>query len=225
LFADGKNYEWVPKQYSDAGEEAEIIELANGQIDGEEYIALLSRISADHNETMFVFKKTRNRHTLIAKIKNFYTIQNRVDIKNNSIYLESGTVYHGTYDTRYQFRRIGNKFKMIGAEYQAQHLLCDSGEESCHYDGSVWSGDSYNFLTSSAICWQELIFDLGGQKYAEVNDRYQKWLPSKNAVSHQMKFRPIKLPLLDGFDLDLDFELPATCYFDNRNKLKFMRRR
>ena len=112
---------------------------------------------------------------------------------------------------------------MIGAEHQSQQLGCYAGDESpsCS-EREVWSGASYNFLTSSAICWQQTINQRHERKIKETSRRHEKWLQPKNGVSHQMTFRPINLPLLDGFDF-FEFSLPKACYFDHKNKLQLGR--
>jgi hypothetical protein len=109
---------------------------------------------------------------------------------------------------------------MIGAESQSQALGCYAGDESpsCNkYE--VMAGTSYNFLTSSAICWRETFNAIQQEKFKKAQRRFDKWLPPNNGVRHKMAFQPVNLPLLDGFDIY--GPLPKTCYFDHKNKVKF----
>jgi hypothetical protein len=227
LYANDNPYDWVLEQYRN-NETSEITAHANGRIDGEEYIAIIAgRTSPTNNggPVILVFKKTPNGPTIIATIdlQGDYAAGYSVTIRNDSIYLEHWVGHHGWHGGRYQFKQTDHKFRMIGADRQSQQLGCYAGDESprCS-DREVWSGTSYNFLMSSAICWQETIGQRNERKIKEASRRSEEWLPPKNGVRHQMTFRPINLPLLDGFDF-LDFSLPKTCYFDHKNKLQLER--
>ncbi|MGV8992175.1 MAG: hypothetical protein ACOH1Q_12320 [Thiobacillus sp.] len=227
LYANDKSYDWVLEQY-DNNETAEIAAHANGKIDGAEYIAIIAERTSPTNydgPVVLIFKKTQNRPAIVAQIdlQGDYSRGYSVTIKNDSIYLEHGVAHHGLHDGRYQFRQTNHKFRMIGAERQSWQLGCYAGDESpsCN-EREVWSGTSYNFLKSSAICWQLTINGHNKKKIKEASRRYEKWLQPKNGVSHQMTFRSNNLPLLDGFNL-LEFSLPNACYFDHKNKLQFER--
>ncbi len=227
LYANAKTYEWVLEQYGN-NETSEIEARANGQIDGEEYIAIIARRTSPTNNdgpVVLVFKNTPNRLAIIARIdlQGDHVAGYSVTIKNNSIYLEHWVGHHGWHGTRYQFKQTNHKFKMIGAEHQSQQLGCYAGDESpsCS-EREVWSGTSYNFLTSSAICWQQTINQRHERKIKEASRRFGKWFQPKNGANHQMTFRPINLPLLNGFDY-FGFSLPKACYFDHKNKLQLER--
>lgn len=224
VHANDKSYDWVLEQY-DNNEASEIEAHANGQIDGEEYIAIIARRTSPTNNdgpVVLIFKKTTNRPAIIAKIdlQGDYAPGYSVTIRKDSIYLEHWVGHHGWHGRRYQFKQTDHKFRMIGAENQSQQLGCYAGDESpnCN-EREVWSGTSYNFLTSSAICWQETINQRNEGKIKEASRRSEKWLRPKNGVSHQMTFSPMNLPLLDGFDF-FEFSLPTACYFDHKNKLQ-----
>lgn len=210
------DYDWVLEQYGNDENSAK------GQINGEEYIAVVAdQISSTDNQyksAIFVFRKTKNHPAPIAEIdlEGQSTNGFSVNIKNDSIYLEWWVGHNGWWGARYQFKQINHEFKLIGAERHVEQLLCYLSNTPGCEEHEVLSGTSYNFLTSSAICWQEI------RRWDNYKSKKMEWIPSKNAVSHQMKFKPIKLPLLDGFPVY--FGEPAACYFDGKNKLVTKRR-
>lgn len=222
LYANVTSYEWVLEQYGN-NQTSEIEARAAGQIEGDDYIAIIARrTSATSNDgpVILVFKNTQNRLAIVAKIdlQGDHAIGYGVTIENNSIYIEHWVGHHGWHGKRYQFKKIKNKFKMVGAERQFQKLGCYAGDESpsCS-EREVWSGASFNFLTSSAICWQQTINQRDIRKSKDALPRFGKWVQPKNGVRYQMTFRPVYLPLLDGLDF-LEFSLPKACYIDHKNK-------
>ncbi|HLF95625.1 MAG TPA: hypothetical protein VI457_00635 [Methylococcaceae bacterium] len=227
LSANDRSYDWVLEQYGN-NETSEIEAHANGEIGGVKYIAIIARRTSPANNdgpAVLVFKKTANRPTIIAKIdlQGDYAAGYSVAIRNGSIYLEHWVGHHGWHGRRYQFKQTDHGFRMIGAEHQSQQLGCYAGDDSptCS-EREVWSGASYNFPMASAICWQETINQRRERRIKEMSRRSEKWLQPKSGVRHQMTFRPINPPSLDGFDF-LEFSLPKACYFDHKNRLQLER--
>ena len=97
---------------------------------------------------------------------------------------------------------------------------CYSGDESekCG-EYEAWSGTSYNFLNSSAICWRSTFSFRDKRKMKEEANNKEYWHQPKTAIRHLIAIKQVKPPLLDGFDF-WDYSLPNACYFDYKNKLQ-----
>jgi hypothetical protein len=227
-YANDQRYDWILEQYENkesSGSDA-IHDYKTGQIDGEQYLAIIANRTSpkeeDFHPFILIFKGNLKDHTAIAQEDLQYdnVVAYSVEIKENSIYLMHTNAHHGVFDERYQFKKINQSFRMVGAETQSSQLGCyASGEFSPGCDTyDVWSGNSYNFLTSTTICWQETIPLENQQRSKEARDRYQKWHQPKRGVRHQMKFTQMNLPLLEGFDFFEPF-LPNSCSFDHKNRL------
>lgn len=227
-YANDQRYEWILEQYEnkETSEYDAIHDHGIGQIDGEQYLAIIANRTSPKKEefrpVILIFKRNLKDNITIAQVDLQYdnVLAYSVEIKNNSIYLMHTNAHHGIFDERYQFKKVEQSFRMVGADVQSSQLGCYAdGEFSPGCDTrDVWSGNSYNFLTSTTICWQEMIPLDNQQRSDEARDRYKKWHQPKRGVKHQMKFPPINLPLLDGFDFFQPF-LPKSCGFDYQNRL------
>lgn len=221
-------YDWVLQQYSNK-DPSEIAAQTEGRIDGAQYVAIIARRTSPTSSdgpVILIFRGPLDRPAVVATIdlQGDYAGGYSVAMKNDSIYLEHWVGHHGWHGGRYQFKQVDNAFRLIGAEYQAQQLGCYAGDESPKCSTrEVWSGASYNFLTSSAICWQQTISLRNERSISEAGRRSERWLQPKGGVRHQMPFRPINRPSLDGFNF-LAFSLPNACYFDHKNKLQLEHR-
>ena len=215
-----RDWNWVLEQY----ERKELYPADRGRIDGVEYLAF--QVGDDPGNPyssasfILVFRKMPDRSALVATIdlQGDYPQDYEVTIKNNSVYLKQGGAHHGVYSSRYQFKQIERQFRMIGEEWQSIALGCYSGDESPGCDKYViWLGGSYNLLTASAISWKkkEFLSQQDDKKNEEEMRRFNNFLWPKDAVAHQRTFRPVKLPLLDGFDFD-----NSVPEFNYKNKLK-----
>lgn len=225
--AGDQRYSWVLEQYT-KNDTSEIKAHASGQIDGNRYITLLvDRVAPDedYDPIILVFKESGISFIAVAKIslQGDDTDGYAVSIRNNSIYIESWTAHHGVFGIRYQFKQIDNEFKMIGAEIQSRQSGCyEGGEVARCAEGEFWSGTSYDFLTSSAICWQKVVDDRNKGEMEEESRRSEAFLRPKVGVSHKMSFDRINPPLLDKFDL-FEFSFPEACYYDVKNRLQLIR--
>lgn len=227
-YANDQQYDWILEQYEnkEPSESDAIHGYKTGQIGDEQYLAIIANQTSpkkeDFRPMILIFKRNLKDYITIAQVDLQYdnVVAYHVEIKENSIYLMHANAHHGVFDERYQFKKINQSFRMVGAETQSSQLGCyASGEFSPGCDTyDVWSGNSYNFLTSTTICWQETIPLENQQRSKEERDRYQKWHQPKRGVRHQMKFTQMNLPLLDGFDF-FESSLPKSCYFDHQNKL------
>jgi hypothetical protein len=237
--AENVSYDWLIAQYKKDMENDSITEYAEGRIDGEEYVVItVSRSSptVEYEPMILVFRKTADRFEAIAKIdlQGDHSWEYGATIKNNSLFLEYWHAHHGWHGIRYQFKQINGKFRLIGGESRSMTLLDNyAGDEGSEDESmntgddidddysppdEVWSGISYNFRTSSALCYQEIVNSRNKKKYNEARRRFENWLLPKEGKRHQMKFCQIDLPLLDGFDF-LDFSSPKSCYFDHKSEL------
>jgi hypothetical protein len=237
--AENVSYDWLIAQYKKDTENDSITEYAEGRIDGEEYVAIIASRSSptvEYEPMILVFRKTADRFDVIAKIDLQYdhSWEYGVTIKNDSLFLEHWHAHHGLHGIRFQFKQINRKFRLIGVEFRSManfyNYIGDDGSEDepgntdddIDDDYSlldeVWSGESYNFRTSFALCYQEIVNSRNKKKYDEARRRFRNWLLPKEGKRHQMEFFQIDLPLLDGFDF-FDFSSPKSCYFDHKNKL------
>jgi hypothetical protein len=214
--AEDTSWDWLVAQYK-SGDFEGIDEHAEGRIDGEDYLAMITWQTSPE-PSLLLFRKNADRFKLIAKAQ---TINHaKVSIKNNSLFLEEWTGHHGWHGVRYQFKRIDGEFTMIGAEHRSSYFIsCDAGDDSptCYKHGA-FEGKSYNFLTSEALCWGENIRFDDEKRWKEASRRFDAWLQPKGGSRHKMSFRKIGLILLDGSDFDVS-DLPETCYFDHQGKL------
>lgn len=219
-YADSKEYASIVAQY--ALEKDDIFGHSEGRIDGEYFLALTAnRLSPKEgiNPSIYFLTINKGKPRLVTKIdlQGDYVSAYSVNITNNSIYLEHSVGHHGWHGGRYQFKKINQKFKLIGFNSQSFALGCYAGDDaspSCNtYE--VWSGNSHNLLTSNTVCWKEKLVTRQQNKMAW--DRYEKWLQPQKGMRYQLKVSQIDLPLLDGFDLSKS--LPGSCYFDSKNRL------
>jgi hypothetical protein len=223
-YASDNTYSWVLKQYASKNI-SDISAHTDGQIRGVRYIAIIANRTSpaqdvDPTAKILIFRKDKEALSIIAAIDlqddniNGYS----VTIKNDSFYLEQWFLHNGSSGMRYQFKKINNIFKMIGFDAQSQTLGCYVGLESDNCDEYEFiSGNSYNFLTSSSICWQ--MKSHNKRELEEASQSLQKFVRPKQIVSHQMKFKPVSLPLLNGFKFS-NFVLPSACFYDVKNRLE-----
>jgi hypothetical protein len=224
VHAEGASLDQLVAQYksgdfSGIGED----EYAEGRMDGEDYVAVLTNHGA---RFLLLFRKTADRFELIAKTQDIYDSGRlaNISIKNNSLFLEEWIGHHGWHARRYQFKRIKREFMMIGAEQRSSYYInCSAGDESSacgEYDeDEAFEGTSYNFLTSEALCWRENIRFDDEKREKEAVRRFNAWLQPKGGSRHKMSFRKMDLPLLEEFD-SYAFDLPEACHFDHQGKLR-----
>ena len=215
---------WVLEQFRKF-KASEIEAIAAGKIDGEEHVVTMSELSEEnpHGPTILIFKMAGNTPSVVARIDldadSSYSY--KVSIQKNSIYLEHHYGHHGLHASRYQFKKIGAAFKMVGTDDQSDESDCyahGDGPTNCGGVG-VWSGSSHNLLTATSICWQEQYKTDNERDMKESSLRFDKWLQPRKGVRHKMKSSKIELPLLDGFD-QYKFQSPTSCSFDKYNKLQ-----
>ena len=228
-YADDKIYEWLLKQYE--GKNVTVIDSQSvGLIDGEEHLALVARDidekrdadTSGKKQYLGLFKQSQGKLVGIALARladvggQEYP---RAEIRNNSIFLTTTYCHHGCYYHRYQFNNIGGQLKLAGfeslfdttfAEYAGieNYLVYCANRSDC---GSVASGNSYNYLSSTSICWLEIVPD-------ERPDSKRPYPFQPRGVQHKMPFKKASLQLLDGFDTEKYFP-PKSCYFDYKKKL------
>lgn len=209
-YAKDTSYEWVLEKY-DSKEESVIVSSAVGQIDGKQFLAVITR--QDLGALLTVFRRDSARYVGIAQTKymnGFPSHISTVAVANNSLFLKTGDCHHGCYHDRYQFKNIDQLFRLVGVEFQKNTLSCyyygTNAPPQCEkYD--VRSGNSYNLLASTSICWLETI-----QSTRKVPKSYQP-----RGEQRKMILPQITLPSLDGLDLD-NLSLPK-CDIDFKKRL------
>lgn len=216
--AHDKTYEWFLSHAA---------ATLTGTVNEKSIILIIARdTSLDEHQYFGVFEIEHNRNVRIALARLEMHDSNSdgysLEIKNNSIYLTTNYIHHGVYNHRYQFKDVSGKLKLVGYEALSGELfhafagvdnymkLCSKNAKCPEY---VYSGTSYNYLSSTSICWAEFISE--GSIYPEPrgSNRYQP-----RGIQHKMSFAKSELQLLDGFDED-KFVLPKSCYFDFKKKL------
>lgn len=201
--ADDSLYEWVLEKYN-SKEESAIVSSAVGQIDGKQFLAVITR--HDLGELLTVFRRDSTRYVGIAQAKymnGFPSYVSTVAVADDSLILKSGYCHHGCYDYRYRFKNIDQAFRLVGVDAQNETL-------SCYYYGTnapsqceeyiTRSGSSYNLLASTTICWLETV-----PLSRKAPKSYQPRGEQRKAASQQ-----ITLPSLEGFDFD-NVSLPKSC--------------
>ena len=215
IYADDKIYEWMLKQY-EAKNETIIDNQVDVNIDGEPHFVIVARdVDAERDadtstdkQYLGVFKKIQGKFVSVALARLTdvgYQEYPIAEIKNNAIFLMTTYCHHGCYYKRYQFKKINQRLKLVGFE------LCEHKEANCNF--GVAYGNSYNYLTSTSICW----LDITPMTEAEAKpDRVNQYQP--RGVQHKMLFKKTPLKLLDGFDTNT-YSPPKSCNFDYRKKL------
>ena len=220
-YAESSEYRSVIEYYG--LNQDDVLSYSEGIIDGEYYLALnanklFPKEESYPNVYLITINKDEPRLVVKMDLQLNDSFGFSLNIINNSIYVQQSVAHHGWHDTRFQFKKVSHEFRLVGIEQQSMTLACYAGDASfpsCEkYE--VWSGNSYNLMTSNTICWKENLLFM--QKSNIATDRYKKWLQPKKGIRHQMKFSKIKLPSLDGFNF-YEFTSPKSCYFDSKNKL------
>ena len=220
-YAESPEYRLIIEYYG--LNQDDILGYSAGIIDGEYYLALnANKLFPKEESTPNVYLLTINKGEPRLVVKMDLQLNDSfgysLNIMNNSLYVRQSVAHHGWHDERFQFKRVNQEFRLVGIEQQSIALGCYAGDESSSscdkYE--VWSGNSYNLLTSNTICWKENLPNQ--QKSKAASDRYKKWLQPKKGMRYQMKFSQVNLPLLDGFDF-FEFSSPQSCYFDSKNRL------
>ena len=229
--ADDKIFKWILKQY-EAKNVTVIDSQVGGLIDEEAFIAVVARDvdpeldidTSGKKQYLGLFKQSQDKLVGVALARLAHVgDQNhpRVEIKNNSIFITTTYCHHGCTSVRYQFNSVGKQFKLVGVEYLSgttfaeyagieNYLAYCAEKPDCDLD--VASGRSYNFLSSTSVCWLQTA-SLSKPSPAPQSP-YQP-----RGVQHKMPFKKVDLRLLDGFDIET-FSLPKSCYFDFRKKLR-----
>lgn len=230
-YADNKIYEWVLKQY-EAKNVTVIDSQVVGLIDGEVHLAVVARdVDAERDidtsgkeQYLGVFKQSQGKSIGIALVR-LESVGSGygygVEIKNGSIFLTSTYCHHGYHINRYQFKNIGKQLKLVGveslfgttfAEYAGleNYLAYCADRSDC---GSIESGNSYNFISSTSICWLEIFSE--NKLPPKRQNPYQP-----RGVQQKMSFKKkvLQLQLLDGFYIE-KFSFPKSCYFDYKKRL------
>lgn len=220
---------WLISQFEQKSAE-HIDSSATGIIDGQEYLTIVAnRPSADidYNPVIIVAKKTGSEYKILTTID--LELDNpsgyQIEIKNNSIFIKNSLAHHGVHNYRYQFKKVNSDFVLIGIETQSIELGCYSGDDSPRCDTyEAWSGVSYNFLTTTALCWKKNLRNNAHNKKNNKSDmdgamfRFERLQQPNGAVRHQVKLPNRKHVTLVGFNF-YHFKLPDACYFDAKNKL------
>ena len=208
-FASEKSAGVTPKRFE--AKDDSTLSSQEGEIDGEHFLVTISQ--REGRSALAVFRRDAGRYVVVGKMNLPLSPPSLVTarISKNSIFLETNFCHHGCSDTRYQFKKIENIFRLIGIESQNE-TWCSyydtHAPSDCDY--SVRSGNSYNLLSSTSMCWAEVIAE--GKDSEKTQRQYQP-----RGVQQKMTFEVIELPLLDGFNLN-DFVLPKSCYFDSNKK-------
>jgi hypothetical protein len=153
----------------------------------------------------------------------------RVKIAKDSFYLRQETAHHGIFSATYQFKKIDQKFHLVGLETQSMSSCAystdfpDAQNERCAFM-EMWSGTSINFLTSKAECWLQT-FRLDKDERSRDWKRWKAALKdfdlgirSGTAIRKTITLPSSALTPLDQFDL-YNFHAPETCYFDYKGNL------
>lgn len=204
--AGSDSYEWVLKQY--VAKDDSVQNSVEGQMDGEHFLAVIAK--GETGLLLAVFRRDSMQYVGVGQIDlpDSPPSLTTVAIAKNSIFVETSFCHHGCTDTRYQFKKVDSLPRLVGIESQNETWCSYYDEKNAPPDcnNSVRSGNSYNFLSSTTICWSEI--EPEGKAPSKRPKQYQP-----RGVQHGMTFSKVELPLLDGFNLD-KFSLPQSCYFD-----------
>ena len=223
-FASENLSHWAYERYKE--KDIEIIsDQTIGQIDGNTYLALIVKKSEAGEMLLVVYDESisgKPSNIAIGELSTSPPFLYEVEIRKNSIFLNSSYCHNGCYDDRYQFKIIDGKFRLIGYESQVEtasinfdtkKVLASCGvkpgddiPDDCGTN-VVSAGNSYNLLNSTSICW----FDNSGN--IPTNHKF-----SPRGAQHKVILKIIALPLMDGFNPEKT-TLPQTCYFDYNKKL------
>lgn len=218
--ANEKLYKWAFEQYKAKDTDA-IEKSIVGKIDDQTYLVLIATKPNDNQMIFVVYDESTINEPIniaIGELSESPPWSYDVEIKKNSIYLTSGYCHHGCYEYRYQFKKINNIFRLVGADSQFDTVAvyfdsknamaaCDKKKDEYSRnkcaEAEVSSGNSYNLLNATSICW----FD---------NTSKNKVF-SPSGSQHKIISQKTELPLMDGFDPE-NTNLPNTCYFDYNKK-------
>lgn len=227
-YANDDIYKWILKQY-ETNNTTVIDSRSIGLINGEEYHIVVARDvnspdggTSEQEQYLGLFKKSQEKFELVSLAHLPYVgdqEQPMTEIKNNSIFLTTTNCHHGCNNQRYQFNYIHGQFKLTGFEHQfdttfAEYSGIDNYLAYCadRTDcGSISTGNSYNFISSTSICWLEISPE--DKVKPKRKNPYQP-----RGVQHLMSFKNAPLQLLDNFDTR-KFSAPKSCYFDYKKKL------
>ncbi len=227
-YADDKIYEWILKQY-EANNTTIIDNQSVGLINGEEYHIVVARDVNERNgntseqeQYLGLFKKSQGKLEPVSLAHLAYVGDQEypmTEIKNNSIFLTTTNCHHGCYNQRYQFNHIDVQFKLTGFEYLfdttfAEYSGIDNYLAYCadRTDcGSVATGNSYNFISSTSICWLEVLPE--DKAPPKRKNPYQP-----RGIQHEVTFESAPLQSLDSFDTK-KYSTPKSCYFDYKKIL------
>jgi hypothetical protein len=215
-YADDNSYDRILKQL-EAKDGSEIATSAAGPIDGEQYLAVISR--HELGELLTVFKRASTRYIGVAQTK-YLPSFSTVAVAKNSIFLETGFCHHGCSDDRYQFKNIDQMLRLVGVESQGDTNSCYYDEKNAPSDCEkyeVRSGASYNLLASTTICWLETTYVADEQQTRPVPPNVPKSYQPRG-IQHRMALQRISLPSLNGFDSN-NLSIPKSCYFDFKKRL------
>lgn len=218
-------YDWLLR---DSKKTEKDIAYETGYIDGQQYIArIINGINSEEkvNEVIFISTLNHKRHEFIAVIdlQGDYAEAYKVKIKNNSIYITHGTAHHGVYFSRYQFKKRGKIFQLVGIESQSITLsgygVSEQERNKPDYKTlEMWAGESINILTSEAECWLQA-YPIGDKQGKIASARFAKILPATKGVRKTVRFKPVKSFSLNNFDFYNDnLNNWFTCYFDHNMK-------
>lgn len=210
-----------------------IVQYSQGKIDGEAYTAVVANRGnpkEDRRPVIVIFESRDGLYKLLTEIDVGDGAVSKVKIKNNSIYIRQDYAHHGIRFIQYQFKRVGDEFKMIGIESQDMSLS-DYGvsEEELDAPGyksqEMWSGASTNLIASRGECWLKMS-DAGDStaslmQQEVAQDQFERGARPKNAVTGEIRFPPTGLLPLSSFDLyaGLDNFFYPECYFDYKKRL------
>lgn len=203
VYANDSSYERVLEKY-DQNEKAAVVSSAIGQIDGNQFLAVITR--HDSGELLTVFRQDSTHYVGVAQTKymnGFPSYASTVTVADNSLVLESGYCHHGCYDHRYRFKNIDQAFRLVGVDSQHETLSCYYYTHPQCEEYIARSGNSYNLLASTTICWLETIpLSMKEPKSYQPRGKQRK-----------MALQRIKLLSLEEFDLD-NVSLPESCEID-----------
>lgn len=225
-YADSKVSRSILEQYSIS--ENNIHGYTEGIIDGEHYAAFIAnKLYPKEVSSSAIFllaiNKDKSRSEARIDLRDDARHKYTMKIKNDSLFIYHSLIHYSNkwYDIRHQFKRVNQKFRIVGTDEQIMELSCLS--QSCRTEDILrWYGASYNFLSTTTICWKETV-DLTAEQKAKATreryeNRYEQWVQPKKGMRHQMKLPEADLLLLDGFNL-LKFPWPDSCHFDGNNRL------
>ena len=210
-------YDWIIQKLPTDFSEINRSSYAIGSIENKKYLAILLDLGTEARfKPALVIARIKKDNTYDPfELVELTSVQGlRLQVKNESIYVQSETANNGTYFRIYQFKRQNDQFRLVGIENQSM-VLSERGED-------IWRGESINLITSEAIYWAQAFNLEKPSEYVQWEKalvRHRQGLPSTNAQTRKVKLKINSRFYLKDFDLE-GFRQDFLCHsFDD--KLRF----